>query len=68
MYEFPKVKIKIMPEDYPLPDNIREAAWVVAVALHRKWQLKTPLTRLVKRSELSPVDLLETKPKTECAG
>ena len=68
MYEYPQVETIIIPEDDPVPENIREAAWIVAVALHRKWQLKTPLIRLVKRSELSPVDLLETKPKTECAG
>ena len=68
MYEYPKVETMIIPEDYPLPDNIRGAVWIVAVALHRKHQLKTPLIRLVKRSELTPVDLPDTKPKTECAG
>ena len=68
MYEYPQVETIIIPEDDPVPENIREAAWIVAVALHRKWQLKTPLIRLVKRSELTSVDLPDAKPETECAG
>lgn len=70
MHEYPQVETIIIPEDDPVPENIREAAWIVAVALHRKRQLTTPLTRFVKRSELTSLASAatpETKPKIERA-
>ena len=67
MHEYPQVETIIIPEDDPVPENIREAAWIVAVALHRKRQLTTPLTRFVKRSELTSAATPETKPKIERA-
>ena len=71
MYEYPQVETIIIPEDDPVPANIREAAWIVAVALHRKWKLTTPLTRYVKRSELTSLAsaaIQDTKTKNERVG
>ena len=49
MNESPTIEIRPIKTD--IPENILEAAWIVAVALHRKWHLKTPLVRLVKAPE-----------------
>ncbi len=49
MNESPTIITRTINTD--IPDNILEAAWIVAVALHRKWHLKTPLIRLVKAPE-----------------
>ena len=49
MNESPAIEIRPIKTD--IPENILEAAWIVAVALHRKWHLKTPLVRLVKAPE-----------------
>lgn len=58
MNESPTIEIRPIKTD--IPENILEAAWIVAVALHRKWHLKTPLIRLVKAPE--------EKQETERAG
>ena len=68
MYEYPQIETIIIPENDPVPENIREAAWIVAVAMHRKWKLTTPITRHVKRSELTSTATPEAKPKIDQAG
>lgn len=44
MNESPTIMTRTINTD--IPDNILEAAWIVAVALHRKWHLMDRSPRL----------------------